>query len=281
VLPFARARGFLAAHRACEEVGSGSGNRVHWRARPCTATVPEVTASHAAVGVRRRSQQPQQALRLLPASWRLASAPEGVACGVATRLCPEGPVAAGELRRRAVALEAGLRRVGTCLPARHRRCPGWAPAASCRFADAGSYHGRSLLVAGRAPGLPALRAAVRMRAQGLMVAGLAASGCEAVPPPSSGGCWSLDCPRRSWTCAGSTSRFALPAHLAVPCRHAGGVVCGAAFQQVRRRAGGSSVSVSCAGLPSFANDAAHGFCAGCGELRRVHRRGQKFWRSQQ
>ena len=152
VPPFARARGFLAVHRACEEVGSCRGNRAHWRARPCTAAVPEGTASHAAVGVRRRGQQPQQAWRFLPGSWRVASAPEGVACSVAARRCPEGPVAAGVRRRRAVALEAGFRRVGICLPARHRRRPGWAPVASCRFADAGSYHGRSLLVAGRAPG---------------------------------------------------------------------------------------------------------------------------------
>jgi len=128
--PSALARGFLAALRACEEVA----------------------ASHAPGGVRRRCQQHQQAWRFLTASWRMASAPEGVACSVAARRCPEGPVAAGVRRRRAVALEAGFRRVGTCLPARHRRRTGWAPASSCRFADAGSFHGSSLLVAGRAPG---------------------------------------------------------------------------------------------------------------------------------
>ena len=59
-------------------------------------------------------------------------------CSVAIRLCAAGPAAAGELRGRAVAPEAGLWRVGTCLPAQCRRCPGGAPAGSCRFADAGS-----------------------------------------------------------------------------------------------------------------------------------------------
>jgi len=64
------------------------------------------------------------------------------------------------LLSRAVAPEAGLWRGGTCLPAQCRRCPGGAPAESCRFADAGSGYGRSLPFAGLAPGVPALRAAV-------------------------------------------------------------------------------------------------------------------------
>jgi len=104
---------------------------------------------------------PLQASQLWRATWRLASAPEGIAGRAADRMRTEVPAAAGELRSRAVAPEVGLRRVGTGLPARCRRFPGWAPAASCRFADAGSCFSRSLLCASLMPGVPAHCAAGR------------------------------------------------------------------------------------------------------------------------
>jgi len=50
--------------------------------------------------------------------------------------------------------EVGVRRVGTGLPARCRRVPGRDPAASRRFADAGSGYGCLLRRAGLAPVVP-------------------------------------------------------------------------------------------------------------------------------
>jgi len=50
--------------------------------------------------------------------------------------------------------EVGVRRVGTGLPARCRRVPGWDPAAPRRFADAGSGYGCLLRLAGLAPVVP-------------------------------------------------------------------------------------------------------------------------------
>jgi len=72
----------------------------------------------------------------------------------------------GELLSHAIAPEVGDRRVGTCLPARHRRVPGWDPAAPGRFADAGSCYGRALRCAGSAPVVSAHRAAGRACARG-------------------------------------------------------------------------------------------------------------------
>jgi len=87
---------------------------------------------------------PQPVRRARSARWRNISFER---CGaMLSRHASEGPAAAGELRCRAVAPEAGLWRVGTCLPALCRRCPGGVPAEPCRFAGAGSGYGRSLLL---------------------------------------------------------------------------------------------------------------------------------------
>jgi len=105
----------------------------------CASAGPMGPFRRAAPGCRRLLAGPRR--RAVRAAW--AAAAEGRLCRLvcpltASRVCEEVPAGAGALRSRAVAPEVGLRRVGTGLPARCRRSPGWVPAASGRFADAGS-----------------------------------------------------------------------------------------------------------------------------------------------
>jgi len=65
-----------------------------------------------------------------------------------------------------IAPDTGDRRVGTCLPVRSRRVPGWDPAAPGRFADVGRGVGRALRCPSNVPVVLAHSAAARAHAPG-------------------------------------------------------------------------------------------------------------------